>query len=221
MKKVLVFCCVVLLVMSMSVSALAIPGGFVSSPSSNQAPSIVDFEVADPNCSAQLTVVPFSSREELPVMVLTLIEQAYDSIRDTVDFAELSDELAKLAAKNDIDTKDLAVSDLFTLSAGGCEHHDGHEGYDIKLSSDALKNFVALMYMDDKGEWQIVENARVEEGDRLVFSMDVLYPLAVVVESEGATQTGETDRTWLYLSIMAVSAAAMLIVWRTSKKQTA
>lgn len=219
MKKMLVICCALLMVMSMSTVAFAATGGFVSSPTGNMAPTVEDFKAADADCTAELKVTPYSERFDLPAVLQELTQKAYDEIRGSKDLTTLNDALAEQAEEMKIAGANLAVSDLFVLHTEGCVDHESHKEFDVTLASDKLKNFVALMYMNENGEWVLVEDAKVVNSEHLVFTADVFAPFAVVVEQE-AMQTGETSRTWLYLAIMAASATAMLIVWRASKKQT-
>ncbi|MBE6758439.1 MAG: hypothetical protein E7552_07865 [Ruminococcaceae bacterium] len=219
MKKVLVFCCAVLMVMSMGVVAYAATGSFVSSPTGNLAPTVEEFEAAE-GCTSELKVTPYSERADLPQELEDLTEQAYNEIRGTEDLTELNDDLGQLAEDMKIEGDNLAVSDLFTLHTEGCENHEGHEDFDITLSSDKLANFVGLMYMNAKGEWVLVKDAKVVNGEHLVFTSTAVGPYAIVVK-DAAAPTGETAHTWLYVAIMAASATAMLLVWNASKKQQA
>ncbi len=221
MKKVLVICCVLLMVMSMGTAVFAATGSFVSSPTGNMAPTVVECETEDEDCSAELVVTPYSERAELPQTLQDMTKTAYDEIRGTEDLTSLNAGLAELAEEMKIAGANLAVSDLFVLHTEGCDDHEDHEAFDITLASDKLANFVGLMYLNAKGEWVLVEDAKVVNDEHLVFTANAGAPFAIVVEEEGAAQTGENSRTWLYLAIMAVSAAAMLIVWKASKKQAA
>ncbi len=221
MKKVLVICCALLMVMSMGAVAFAAPGSFVSSPTGNQAPTVVEFEAADEECTAELVITPYSDRDELPEAIQEMIEKAYGEIRSTTDLTTLNAALAELAESLKIAGTDLAVSDLFDIHMTGCDYHEEHKDFDIVLSSDMLHNFVGLLHMNADGEWELIDNAKVVNGEHLVFSVDAFSPFAIVVEEEGAAQTGENSHIWLYVAIMAASAAAMVIVWKASKKQTA
>lgn len=218
MKKVLVICCALLMVMSMGAVAFAAPGSFVSSPTGNQAPTVVEFDKPE-DCTAELVITPYGERADLPETLQNVIEKAYAEIRGTDDLTTLNAALAKLAESLKIAGTDLAVSDLFDIHMTGCDYHEEHKDFDIVLSSDMLHNFVGLLHMKGDGQWELIDNAKVVNGEHLVFSVEGFSPFAIVVEEEGAAQTGENNRTWLYVAIMAASATAMLIVWRMSKKQ--
>ena len=77
MKKALVICLTLALVLSMSLNALAVPGGFVSSPSGARPPVIVDSKPADDDCTASLIITIFGDRFELP-----------EELRKKITFAE-------------------------------------------------------------------------------------------------------------------------------------
>lgn len=220
MKKLLVICCVVLMLLSMNAVAFAAPGSFVSSPTGNRAPSVVEFKAPE-NCTAQLVITPYGDRDELSDFLQQLIQKAYNTVRGTEDLTTLNADLAQLAKTLKIKGSDLAVSDLFDIHMTGCDYHEEHRVFDITLSSDMLHNFVGLLHMNANGEWELIKDAKVVNGEHLTFSVDAFSPFAIVVEEEGAADTGENNRTWLYITVMAVSAAAMLFVWKASKKQTA
>ncbi len=218
MKKVLVICCVLLMMMSMGAVVFAAPGSFVSSPTGNRAPSLVEFKTPD-GCTAELVITPYGDRSELPETLNALIEKAYAEIRGTNDLTTLNAELAKLSESLKIAGTDLAVSDLFDIHMTGCDYHEEHKDFDIVLSSDMLENFVGLLHMNADGEWELIDNAKVVNGEHLSFSVDAFSPFAIVVEEEGAAQTGENSRTWLYVAIMAAAVAAIVVVLSVSKKQ--
>lgn len=219
MKKVLVLCCVVLMVMSMGVVAYAATGSFVSSPTGNLAPTVEKFEAAE-DCTATLKVTPYSERETLTEELQDLVEKAYSEIRGTDNLGNLNAGLVQQAEQLKVAVEDLAVSDLFVLHTEGCDSHAGHHDFDITLASDQLANFAGLMYMNAKGEWVMVKDAKVVNGEHLVFTAEETGPFAIVVK-DSAAATGENSRTWLYVAIMAASATAMLLVWKASKKQQA
>lgn len=228
MKKVLAICLMMVMVVSMSVSAFAAPGGFVSSPSGNPAPSIVSFDPSDDDCTGDLVVTPYGDRHELPDDHRTLFENAYDEIVNSDDLTELNDELAKIVADKNIAGKDLAVSDLFNIHVTGCEDHEDHVDFDITLSADTLSRFVGLLYMNRDGVWKLATDAEVvNNGEHLKFSVDSLStsPFAIIVDtSEGegtsdAPQTGDDSMIHIYAIVMTVSVLAIVVIAVKRKKQ--
>ena len=64
MKKILAICLAVILVVSAGVLAFA-QGGFFSSPSGNDAPTIVEIIYEDGSCKPKVIVTPYSESEDL------------------------------------------------------------------------------------------------------------------------------------------------------------
>lgn len=223
MKKVLVICLTVVFMMSMTLTAFAATGGFVSSPTGNPAPEKVEFKPADEDCTATLVITPYGEKKELPAAIKTLMEKAYDAIKGSDDITTFNADLAALAKSKKIKGADLAVSDLFDIHVTGCDYHDGHTDFDIVLSADSLKNFVGLLHMNKNGEWELVKDAKViANGEHLSFSVDSFSPFAVVVNTNAKpSQTGDNSMIPLYIAIMAVSALAIVVILVKSKKQTA
>ena len=222
MKKVLLVCLTIALMMSMTLTAFAAPGAFISSPTGNEAPGKVEFNPADEDCTADLVITPYGDKNELPAALKELIEKAYDSIKGTNDLTTLNAALAKLAKDKKIKGSDLAVSDLFDIHVTGCDYHDEHKDFDIVLSSDTLKNFVALLHMNKDGKWELVTDAKVlKGGDHLAFSVDGFSPFAIVVNTGKPAQTGDNSMVPLYIAIMAVSAVAIVAVLVIAKKKRA
>lgn len=223
MKKVLVICLTVVFMVSMTLTTFAATGSFVSSPSGNAAPGQVEFKPADEDCTATLVITPYSEKNELTTAIKTMMEKAYNDIKGTEDLTTLNATLAKLAKDLKIKGSDLAVSDLFDIHVTGCDYHDGHTDFDIVLSADSLKNFVALLHMNKNGEWEVVDGAKViANGEHLSFSVDAFSPFAVVVNTAAKpSQTGDSNMTPVYAAIMAVSALALVVILVKSRKKTA
>ena len=213
MKKALVICLMMVLVLSLSISALAIPGGFVKSPSGNRPPVVVDFKPLDEDCTASLIITIFGDRFDIPEELRQPFEDAYDEIINSDDLTDLNQDLKDLADKLGIDSDKLGVSDLFDLSSSGCEDHNGHKQYQVTLDSDALDHFVGLIYRDDDGNWYLIEDAEVIDG-KLHFTAEGYHPYAIVVDTtEGEpSKTGDTNLILICGAVMAVSAVALGVV---------
>lgn len=232
MKKIMTIGLAVMLVLCMSVSAFAEPGGFVSSPSGNAAPTVLGFTPNNEDCSADLKITPYSERDTLPAELKALLEKAYGDILNSEDLTKLCAALEKLAAEKGISGSDLAVSDLFMAYVTGCDKHDGHTGFDITLGADTLDKFVALLQLNANGEWELIQNASVSEnGEELSFTAERLStPFAIVVNTadsstgadDGSTpNTGDPDYGYLYIALMAGSALAITALVVKSKKRRA
>lgn len=227
MKKALVILLATLLVLSFSVMSFAKVGGFVSSPTGDQAPTVDSFKPSNPDCDGKLVVTPYGDRDELPEDLRTAFENAYKSIAGASDLTKLSEDLSKIASDKKIKAENLAVSDLFNLHATGCDTHEGHYDFEITLSSETLGKFVALLQMNSSGQWEVVSGAQVINGGKnLKFSVKTLSPLAIVVNTgtvgPDVPPTSDNWMIYVYGSVAAVSAVALVVVWvvwRKSKKQ--
>lgn len=237
MKKLLVICLTVLMVLSMSLSAIAAPGGFVESPTNGNSPSLVGGQPDSDDCDGYIVVTPYAERDTLDDEKRKEIEDAYDEIVANEDVTKLNDELGDIADDKGISPEHLAVSELFDVSYYGCEEHEEHGGFTITIEAEMLDRFVALIVNND-GKWEIVETASVnEDGKTLTFHSETFSPFAIVVNndpdyvpggdnsddvSDGKTpQTGDVRSFWIYIVIMAVSALAMIVLWIKYKKQSA
>lgn len=224
MKKVLAICLMMVMVVSMSVTAFATPGGFVSSPSGNPAPTVVDFDPSNDDCTGVLLITPYGDRQELSDALRSLLEKANKDIVNSDDLTKLNAELAKIAADKNIEGQNLAVSDLFDIHVTGCDFHDGHYGFVITLDAGKLSNFVGLLHMNKNGEWELVADAKVvDNNEHLKFSVDSLSPFAIVVDTTNyddyAPQTGDNSMIYICVILMAVSALAIVFILLKNKKQ--
>lgn len=208
MKKVFSICLALVMVFALSVTVFAAPGSFVNSPSHNDAPVIEDFENEDPNCTADLDVIPFGDRNSLSDAEKKEMEDAYNQIKNSTDLTDMFSGLNSIVQDLNILPSDLAVSDLFHINYKDCVEHDDHGAFKIKLSADTLKGFAGLIqYLN--GEWVLVEGAKVEDDRYLIFRADELSTFAIVVDSTKAETISPVtgDPT---LAILAGAAAFVL-----------
>ena len=224
MKKVFAIVLMMTLMLSVNVNVFADPGAFLGSPSGNPAPELVEHEFEADDCTADLVITSYSDRDKLDDSLKNLMEQAYADIAGTNDLTTLNADLAGIAAEKNIKGTDLAVSDLFDISPEGCQIHDDHYSCDIIIDADTLHRFVALIHMNENGEWILVDNATVaNNGEYLEFTVDSLTPFAIVVdtstEESDTPQTGDNSKMHIYVSIMFVSALAIAILTVKDRKQ--
>lgn len=225
MKKILAICLATIIAVCLSVGSFAAPGRFVSSPSGNPAPRLVSFEPTDDECTGQLVVIPYAERDALPADLKTLIETVYAEIAGTDDLTLLSADLSKLASDMNLDSKALAVSDLFDMHIVNCNQHEGHFNFNIVLSAETLDKFVALLHMNENGEWELVENAKVtNNGENLEFSVKSFSPFAIVVNTEGDVsevppETSDHAIIYFYAGIMLVAVLAIVVVFVVIKRR--
>lgn len=221
MKKVLVSCLVIVMAVSMSLTVLAAPGGFVSSPSGNPAPIVITFTCGDEACTATLVITPYGDKAELSAALRTMLEKAYSQISNAKDLTTLNAGLAAIASSKNINGANLAVSDLFDIHYTGCDYHEGHHDFDITLDADTLSRFVALLHMNASGEWELVSDAKVvNNGEHLQFSVDSFSPFAIVVDTT-TPNAGDSTMIYVYASAMVLSAAALAVVLVKGRKHRA
>ena len=211
MKKLLAVSLAVILVFSLGFTTFA--NGFVQSPSNNSAPVVDEAETKNETagCTAEIEITPYSERDELPAELKKQMEDVYKKISEATDVSALSTELKSFCDKNKINTKDLAVSDLFDIAYEGCTAHDGHGQFTIALKAETLKNFVALLHYDGS-KFELVEGAKVSaDGTKLTFKIDDFSPFAIVVNTKG-TSTGDTFNLGLWIAILSASVVALAAV---------
>ena len=228
MKKLLVVCLVLVMIASMTLVAFADPGSFITSPSIKPGPEIIGFEPRDSECTAVLVITPFGERLELSPVLRGLLDKAYQQISTSDDLTKLNADLAAVAAAQGIEGTMLKVSELFDIHTEGCDYHEGHVDFDITLSADALSRFVGLLHMTIDGEWELISDAQVtHNGEHLQFSVEAFSPFAIVVDTtdgfngdDNAPDTGDHSKIYLYSTLMAVSAVALVVVLVKGKKQS-
>lgn len=221
MKKILVVCLAVVMLLSMSLVAFAEPGSFQVSPSTRPAPQLVSGKNVSEGCAAQIIITAYVDRDELPEETRKKIEEAYSMIVGAEHLGKLSEAIAKLAKERGVDVEDLAVSDLFDISATDCNAHVEHGHFDITLKADTLNNFFALLHYYN-GEWRIVENAEVtNNGEHLEFDEDEFSPFAIVVNVGEPAVPAQTKacNLWLIILIIALILLTIIILIAKSKKK--
>ncbi len=220
MKKFMIACLALLLMMSMSLTALAVEGGFVDSPSLNPAPRMISFRADSAECEAELDITAYVDRANLSEEDRTAIEAAYTEIKGSDDLSVLNADLAALAESLDVAGTDLAVSDLFDMDYVNCTHEnhkDLHGNFQIQLEAETLDNFVGLLHRNN-GTWELVEAASVD-GNVMTFSIDGFSPFAIVVNTgKHAPDTGDNSMVYMWGIVAAVSALAVVICLREAKK---
>lgn len=218
MKKILAVCLALVMVASAAFLAFA-QGGFVSSPSGNPAPVIIEVVYEEGSCNPRIVVTPYSDRESLDDKREGDINDAYDEIAENEDLTNLCEALEAVAAEKGIPVEDLAISDLFDVTA----YHNGDHEYcgtiKITLSAETIKNFVALLHRNSQDSWEVVPNVIVNTAENTIeFSAVDFSPFAVVVDTsaENLPNTGEA----LYIPAIAmfVSAIALVFVLVNLKK---
>lgn len=210
MKKMMVVLMAVLLVLTMTVSVFA-AGNFVSSPSVQVGPTMVDYVFVG-DCSGELVLTPYSNRNTLDADTLAQFEAAYNQIKDSKDLTKLFPGVKIPEGKAGV-----AVSDLFYLDYAGCDDHGDHNPFTATIKPEIIDN-IAGVYALVNGEWVAVEYK--VDGENLVITSEHYGPYAVVVNTDGVPGTGDSF-PWGYLVAMVVSAVGLVIIAFAFKKKAA
>jgi len=224
MKKLLAVCFAALMIVSLSVASLAAPGGFVSSPSGNQAPVLIDSAIADDTCKAEVIVTAYAKRGDLSEDARKNIEAAYTSIVGTEDLGTLSDDIKEAAELLGINSTDFAVSDLFDISLTACEGHEAHGAYEVKLEAATLKNFACLIHYVN-GSWEMIEDAEIDENGYLVFTSVDFHSFAIVAVKDGVAINPKEDVNALAIAAgvgggaVGIGGAIWLVLFLLKRKK--
>ncbi|MBO5269651.1 MAG: hypothetical protein J6B77_02620 [Clostridia bacterium] len=223
MKKVLIIFATVALLMSMSIYAFAAPGGFVSSPSGNKAPTLVESN-NNAGCDAKVVVTAYGDRSDLAEAERLALEAAYTSVVNTPDVSVLNDAIKDLADAYKVTTSELAVSDLFDVSTTACSAGHSSHSFNVTLEAETLNNFVCLLRYSN-GEWFVVENVTLtQEEKKLEFVEDEFSPFAIVVSTEKAPEYNTTSHVGTVIavtsSVVGAGALAFLIIFLVRKKKS-
>ena len=220
MKKFITVLLVFTMVMSLSLAVVAAPGAFQESPSKNQAPELVEFGNESEDCLARIIITAYANRDQLPEDTRKAIEDAYKIILESNVTGSLDEVLKPFADTLGIEVSDLAVSDLFDISMVGCDVHEGHGNFHIKLKADTLKNFVCLLHFYN-GEIRVVKDAKVvHDGECLEFTEDEFSPFAIVVNTVAQEPiTPPTGDSYMIFAVVAAVSALVLVVLVIKQKK--
>lgn len=221
MKKILAVILAVIMVVSAGVLAFA-QGGFVSSPSGNEAPEITDVQYGEDSCNPRIVVTPYNEREELDEARKNAIIAAYNDIAENKDLSKMCAALSGVAASKGLSVLQLAVSDLFDITA----YHNGDHDYcgiiTITLSSETLRNFVALLHRGADGTWEVVPDVTVDYASNTIsFQARDFSPFAVVVDTEAENVPDTGSEIIIPAVVMFLSGISLAVVLFSLKKKKA
>ena len=216
MKKI--FAVILTAVMFASLALSGFAASFVSSPSTNAAPTLDSFDFEDDTCVADIVITPYSKRDTLSAEGKAALEAAFNEIKASDDVSALNADLAALAQTKGIKNgKYLAVSDLFDVSAVGCNVHSDHGKVTVKLSAETLGKFVGLLHYKD-GAWELVSGATVS-GNSLTFTVDSLSPFAVVVDATPDVPPTGDSGIYVLIAVALASLIAAVICFKKAKEK--
>jgi hypothetical protein len=213
MKKFFVVFMISILVLSMSLPVFASLGSFISSPSGNQAPEIIEAENRSKKCESVISVTAYANRDQLSEESRAEIEAAYATIKSTEDVLTLNASIADYAAEAEVGTYELAVSDLFDISHSDCPEHDKHKHFEVAIATETMDKFVCLLHYKD-GEWTVVDGAKLNrKKGMLEFETDEFSPFAIVVSV--ASEPVVKDNTALIVAVSVGTPALGAGTWLT------
>jgi hypothetical protein len=222
MKRFIAFFMTVVLVVAMSVPAFATHGEFISSIGGLPTPTIEGYTPVTHECTAKLVITSWSERHTLDDATRALMEKAYnDIVNSQVINNQLKDELVKLANELEINHADLAVGILFDISYVECPEHAEHKGFNITLKPEVFENYVGILHMNAEGTWELLNSTADEANSTISFTVDGLSPFAIVYNTNpgGSSSTGDSNFTWIYVSLMVASVCALGVIGYSRKKR--
>lgn len=214
MKKIMVIGLVLVMCLSMSLTAFASNGGYIQSPTKNKAPEIVEV-IPSTETSEKLvvTITPFAKSNTLTGETAANFRAAHEDIVANKDITVLVPEVKAVAEKANVKVENLAISDLFDLYANMKLTSE----VTIKLNAETAKHFVALLHYHNDA-WEVVDNATVKD-NVITFTVKDLSPFAIVVDREKATVTAPlTSDGTASAAVVVVMLVAALGVFVVSKK---
>ena len=218
MKKLVSVLIALILALTVSLSVLAAPNGFVESPSNQTGPELIGGD--------NIVLTPFGDKDKLPDDVRDTLEDSYNSILNADNLGEICEALEELAKQVGVPVENLVVSELFELSyESGKEDNDGK--YVVTLKDDTFEDFFALMKYED-GKWVLVDDAKTSDGNKLTFTAGELpSPFAVVINPNGGSggddsvvpPTGDSNNIFGVAVAGGVALATLTGVYFVFKKR--
>lgn len=216
MKKFFAIALMFVMVFTMTLSAGAVSGSFIQSPSFNSTPIIVDSENSDSDWKGEIYITSYGDRNVLELIEREKLENAYESIKNSNSVATLIPDIVDIAGNLNVSPDNLGISDLFHI--GISEATD--DSFKIKLDAETLDNFVGLVYYEN-GKWYIVDDAFID-GDYLIFTSELPRAFAVVVDVDNSIVdvpvTGDV-LSWMLIAVMAASATGIVLLVITYRKK--
>ena len=219
MKKAITVVVTLVFVFALCITSSAAPGKLLESPSRNPAPTLIDVILPE-DCTAKIIITSYADRKSMSDDKIAAIEGAYKAIKEASNITALNQQLKDYIKDKGIESKNLAVSDLFDISYYGCNVHDYHKQFTFTIKADTLKNFVGLLHFYN-GEWDFIENAKLNDDGSLTFTVEDFSPFAIVVDT-GASDTPTGDVTpWIFIALIVASATGLTVVAYNYKKEKA
>ena len=219
MKKAITVVVTLVFVFALCITSSAAPGNFLESPSRNPAPELIDVILPE-DCTAEIIITSYADRKSMSDDKIAAIEGAYKAIKEASDITSLNQQFKDYVKSKGLDSKKLAVSDLFDVSYYGCEVHEYHKQFTFTIKADTLKNFVGLLHFHN-GEWDFIENAKLNDDGSLTFTVEDFSPFAIIVDTGAADAPTGDVAPWIFIALIVASATALTVVAYNYKKEKA
>lgn len=213
MKRTVAVLFALLLMANLFVVCFAEDNVFVSSPSTVQAPELIEGKNETTSCPAEVVITSYADRSKLGVENVIALEAAYNALATTEDLGVLSADIQALAEELKVSSADFAVSDLFDISYSNCDAHMEHGVFSIKLKPASTEGFVAMLHYTESG-FEVIEGT-VENGT-ITFDTPSLSPFAIMVHSD-LPENPNFALWWLWLLLLLLLIIIIIVV--SSKKK--
>ena len=216
MKKILTISFVLVILMSTMLTAFA-GGSFVSSPSKNLAPELIEFQNASDACTAQIVITAYADRANLGEKA-DVLTKAYAVIASAQDLGKVDADIADLAKELNVDSADFAVSELFDIRYINCDGHEVHGEFTITIKPTSTENFAAMLHYTGS-DWEVIEG-EVKDGE-ITFVAELFSPFAIIVHSDlPAASSNATP--WIIggiaLLLILIIIIILILISRKKKK---
>lgn len=229
MKKVLALCLTLLMVITLTLPAMAAQGAFVSSPSATDAPTLDSATADSEDCEAEVTITSFADRANLDEASRQELEEAYNQIVNSDAQTAFLTTLTELATALNMQVSGLSISHLFDIDTTNCATHDGHGGFTITLKIDNAENLLGVLHMGHSTKWEVCDSVVVDkEAGTVTFHATDFSPFALVVDNgttDGPQQGDDGDDKkggnawWIILIVVVVLVAAGVVAFILLKKK--
>lgn len=160
----------------------------------------IEYEAED-GCEVNIVLTPYSFRENIESEESKKeMEVAYKQVSEAEEVTDFAPVLKGYGMNFGIEDTCMLVSNIFDITTYVHEHGTHDESYNhkrlynIQMTADSLKYFMALMHYDyDTDTWEIVPDAHVtgNNQDILTFTFDECSPFAIIsCGAEGNCQLG-------------------------------
>lgn len=227
MKKAISLIITLVLCMSLAISAFAAENTFVPSITYKDGPDIASAEMDGDDVSKCLIVTTLKEAEE---KTTDITQEERDTLQQVYD--DLKDGKTKLPTD-----EDYVIRELIDLSFkhDDCREIEEHGHKDQKLKEEGVtltadfdlgvgKNDEVQVFVYIDGKWQPIESVKNNGDGTITCVFEDICPVAFAVKQAQTVvppKTGDTTNVALWVGLLAVSAAALVVLFISFKKKRA